>query len=332
MITPRNSLIFVAALLALAPLALSHGHDDDTGMGMEMSSSPTATPAATPTMTADLTYGLSYFSYPDYKAWIWAHIALMIIAWCFIAPIGTKNYPELRLRKKALTCTAVMLSVVKSRYTFPWQTLFVLLNAIGVILSFVYDTKVPNLYEHNVHYRMGWLFTWITFAWLFMGIVNMYARKTKGRRHSGQQMSAANMARYQRIQQAQEPQHPRWSRDSGQGTERNSASLFGSGGSGSPSTDFETQRFGDALPPYHHDDETDEEIEVEKRSFLHNTRVDRFLSSKLRKYTTGRALTINKWTYIFFERSLLILGFFAITSGFVVFGGLAVSILILVII
>lgn len=217
-----------------------------------------------------------------------------------------------------------MLSIAKSRYTFPWQTLFVLLNAVGVLLGFIYDVKVPNLYEHNVHYRMGWLFTWISFAWLLMGVINMYARKKDGRRHSGQQMSAANMAQYQRIQQTQEPEHPRWSRDSGQGTEPNSASLFGSVGSGSPRADFENVRFGDHLPPYHHDDEMDG-IEVEKRSFLHNTRVDRFLSSKLHKYVTGRVFSISKWTYIFFERALLILGFFAITSGLVVFGGLAVS-------
>ena len=215
-----------------------------------------------------------------------------------------------------------MLSIAKSRYTFPWQFLFVLLNAVGVLLGFIHDAKVPNLYEHNVHYRMGWLFTWISFAWLLMGIVNTYGRKTKGRRHSGQHMSAANMAQYQRIQQAEEPECPRWSRDSGQGTERNSASLFGSVGSRSPNADFENQPFGDPLPPYHHDDEMDE---VEKRSFLRNTRVDRFLSSKLHKWFTGRAFSINKWTYIFFERSLLILGFFAISSGVVVFGGLGVS-------
>ncbi len=89
MITRRSSFIFAAALLALAPLALSHGDDDDdTSMGMDMASSRPATPAATPTMTADLTSELNYFSYPDYTAWIWAHIALMIVSWCFIAPIG----------------------------------------------------------------------------------------------------------------------------------------------------------------------------------------------------------------------------------------------------
>ena len=218
-----------------------------------------------------------------------------------------------------------MLSVAKSRYTFPWQALFVVLNAVGVLLGFIYDAKVPNLYEHNVHYRMGWLFTWISLAWILMGIVYTYTRKTEGRRHSGQQMSAANMAQHHRIQQTQESERPRWSRDSGQGTERNSVSLFGSSRSGSASTDYENRRFDDSLPPTHDDDEIDEEIEVEKRSFLRNNRVDRFLSTSLHKYATGRVLSINKWTYIFFERTMLIFGFFAISSGFVVFSGIAVS-------
>lgn len=214
-----------------------------------------------------------------------------------------------------------MFSVAKSRYTFPWQALFVLLNAVGVILSFIYDANVPNLYKHNVHYRMGWLFTWFSVAWVLMAVVNMYTRKSEARRHSGQQMSAANMAQYQRIHQEHEP---RWSRDSGQGTERNSASLLGSNGTGSPSAELEDHHFDVDLSPYERAEEHHEE-ESEKRSFLRNTRVDRFLSKNLHKYATARILSINKWTYIFFERTMLIFGFFAASSGFVVFGGLAVS-------
>lgn len=221
----------------------------------------------------------------------------------------------------ALTLIAVFLSIAKSRYSFPSQALFVLLNATGVLLSFIYDAKVPNLYEHNVHYRMGWLFTWFSVAWVLTGVVNMYTRKTDSRRHSGQQMSAANMAQYQRIHEMSEP---RWSRDSGQGTERNSASLLGSNGTGSPSTELEDHHFDVDLPPYQHAEEHNEQ-EPEKRSFLQNTRFDRFLSKNLHKYATGRILSINKWIYIFFERAMLIFGFFAASSGFVVFGGLAVG-------
>jgi len=228
----------------------------------------------------------------------------------------------------ALTLIAVFLSIAKSRYAFPWQAIFVLLNAVGVLLSIIYDSRVPDLYEHNVHYRMGWLFTWITLAWVFMAIVNIYSRRLDRRRHSGQQMSAANMAHYHRINQIHEPE-ARWSRDSGQGTERNSVSLLGSGsnsnGSGSPSTELEDQHFDIDLPPYQHAADEHQDDEPEKRSFLRNTPIDRFFSKHLPKYATGRILSINKWMYIFLERTMLIFGFFAITSGFVVFGGLAVS-------
>jgi hypothetical protein len=219
----------------------------------------------------------------------------------------------------------VFLSIAKSRYTFPWQALFVLLNAVGVLLSVIYDASVPDLYEHNVHYRMGWVFTWFSIAWVLMGVVNIYARRSSERRNSGQKMSVANMARYQRISQTNEQEQPRWSRDSGQGTERNSASLLGSNGSGSPSTGSEDQHFDVELPPYQPATDSNEG-EPEKRSFLKNTRVDRFLTKNLHKYATSRMLSFNKWTYIFFERTMLIYAFFAVSSGFIVFGGLAVRV------
>ena len=100
MIRSPNSLICAAALLALAlvPVVLGHGDDDDMSMGMDMPNgspaAPTASLTAGHTMTANTTSELSYFSYPGYKTWIWAHVAVMIIAWCFIAPIGTKIIPN----------------------------------------------------------------------------------------------------------------------------------------------------------------------------------------------------------------------------------------------
>lgn len=94
MIKLKASLICAVALLALAPVVLAHGDDEDMdmgGMGMSMSSSHSSMPSATPTMTANIEQELSYFSYPDYKVWIWSHVIVMVIAWCFIAPIGMKN-------------------------------------------------------------------------------------------------------------------------------------------------------------------------------------------------------------------------------------------------
>jgi hypothetical protein len=92
-----RTLICAAALCALSTLALAHGDDeamDTSGMGMDMGmsgSNAAAAPSSVPTMTADIAQELSYFSYPDEKVWIWAHIAAMTTAWGFIAPIGTKD-------------------------------------------------------------------------------------------------------------------------------------------------------------------------------------------------------------------------------------------------
>lgn len=94
MIRAQSFLVCAAALLALAPVVLAHGDDENMdmgGMGMDMSSSHSEAPTATPTMTADINPELSYFSYPDYKVWIWSHVAVMVVAWCFIAPIGMKS-------------------------------------------------------------------------------------------------------------------------------------------------------------------------------------------------------------------------------------------------
>jgi Domain of unknown function (DUF2427) len=223
-----------------------------------------------------------------------------------------------------------MFSIAKSRYTLPAQAIFLACHAFGVVLVIIYRANVPDLYEHNVHYRMGWTFTWFALAWVLMGIVNIYARRkdSQSRRNSGQPVSAANMAQYARLQ-TEVPQSYRWSADSGQGSERNTASLLGSRSdshSGSPVTDTERSRFDDTLPPaYHVEDEDPETADIEKRGCLRNTRVDRFLSKNVHKYAFGKTLSIIKWTYVFFERTLIILGFFALTSGGVVFGGVMVS-------
>ena len=84
---------------------------------------------------------------------------------------------------------------------------------------------------------LGWVFTWFAAAWIILGVLNIYAgRFVKNRRHSGERMSFANMTRYSRLQQLREEDSPRWSGDSGQGTERNSDSLFGTGSPGIQST------------------------------------------------------------------------------------------------
>jgi hypothetical protein len=213
-----------------------------------------------------------------------------------------------------------MFSVAQSRYTLLVQALFFILNAIGIFLSVVYDANTPDLYENNAHHKIGWIFTWTLCAWIIMGLVNLYARRSNSRRNSAQQISIANMTRYQRLQTEQEQQGPRWSGDSGQGSERNSYSLFGSGSPGTDNT--ESRQFDEALPAYRN---VDLEEEPEKRGLLRNNRLDRFLSRHIHRVAFGKTLTINRIFYTIIERVIIMMGWIALMTGVVTFGGIFVS-------
>lgn len=82
---------FVA--VSLAALAAAHGDDEmdmDMGMSMDMHSS-TAAPTPTSTTTALVSPGpMSYFSYGKHSSAILAHIALMVLGWCFVLPAGKR--------------------------------------------------------------------------------------------------------------------------------------------------------------------------------------------------------------------------------------------------
>lgn len=220
-----------------------------------------------------------------------------------------------------------MFSVAQSRFALPAQAIFFMANAVGLFLGTVYNAKTPDLYENNAHHKMGWVFTWFAAAWIVLGVLNIYAgrymRSSSSRRHSGQLISVANMTRYSRLQHegGQTSPERRWSRDSGQGTERNSDSLFGAG---SPSAESEARPFEEPLPMYNTHEFDDETGEPEKRGFLRNTRVDRFMTKNIHRVSSKFVLA-SKVIYIAFERLLLPLGFSALLTGIITYGGFFVS-------
>jgi ABC-type multidrug transport system fused ATPase/permease subunit len=218
-------------------------------------------------------------------------------------------------------------SVAQSRFALPSQIVFFLSNIIGLVLGTVYNANTPDLYENNAHHKMGWVFTWFAAAWIILGVLNLYAgRYVKSQSNSGSQMSIANLTRYSRLQRVEQDSNSpdrRWSGDSGQGTERNSDSLFGTG---SPGADPEHGSFEEQLPMYNTIDLEDDQVDSEKRGFLQNTKVDRFLTKNIHRVSSN-VLTASKVIYILFERLLVVLGFAALLTGIVTFGGLFVSIL-----
>lgn len=215
-----------------------------------------------------------------------------------------------------------MLSIARSRFTLPSQLAFLATNAFALVLGVAYKHETPELYANNAHGKTGWIITWIASAWVFMRVIQMYAgpEKSQSMGDAAHTMTAANMARYQRVHdEVEDP--ARYSNDSGQGTERNSSSLFSH--SRSPSVESENQQFIGQNRTYTGEDADAFNDASEKRGFLRNTSVDRFFSRNVARFVAGRTLKVIRFVYVVFERTLLVQGLVAILTGTVVLGGIA---------
>ncbi|KAK4556512.1 hypothetical protein LTR86_006656 [Recurvomyces mirabilis] len=239
----------------------------------------------------------SYFRYESYGGWMVAHIALMISTWFITMPM------------------ALMLSIARSRFHLPAQLLFHALNGVGVLTGFVYNHATPNLYKGDTHSPGGWVVTSITIFWTFLCLYTAYSEH-KSKQNGGHRLSSQNMGRYRMLQNYsdQTPTTPvRWSGDSGMGSSRHDSSDSLRQKSEDPAQLARNDEQGD-----HEDDE-----EPEHRGFLVNNRVDRFLSRHMQRFSTPRVSTVVRASQIVLEKLLLLLGFGAICTGFVVYGGIS---------
>lgn len=229
---------------------------------------------------------------------MFAHVVLMILGWVFVLP------------------TALMLSVARSRYHMPAQIVFHIFNGLGVFTGFVYNHSTPDLYENNSHHPIGWVVTSFTIAWTLASLFVAYGEfKSKRAAAGSHPMSAGNMAQHNRYQPYVDSPVPRYSRDSGHGTERNSASLFGSRQN---STDFINQH----KPEGPEEDVEDEDGgHQERHGLLGSGRVDRFIARNVGRFATPRASKVVRASQVVIEKVLLLLGFLALVTGFVVYGG-----------
>ncbi|KAL9091443.1 MAG: hypothetical protein Q9165_004829 [Trypethelium subeluteriae] len=309
--TGRAFLILAAAaLFELLPLALAHGEgsngpDEKAPMRNGTPSRPTIADGK----EAASVEPQSYFALSDHVNRIYAHIFLMVLAWVVILPV------------------AIMFSITKSRYTLLVQFLFLVVNSVGLFVGTVYNSQTPDLYPNNSHHKAGWAVTWIACAWVLMSIVNSYTGVNKKPALKRPSLSFRSLAQQQPFRDTASHEY-RWSRDSGQGTERNTASLIGSPRSMSQQSD--TLHFSEMRSPFrrvefqdnidvHDADEAN--VDEEKRSFLRNTRVDKFLQLHVPRYAIGRTWLVLQGVYHAIERLLLVLGFVGLTTGLVTYGG-----------
>lgn len=221
-----------------------------------------------------------------------------------------------------------MLSISRSRMAIPVQFSFLIVNAFALLLGLVYNHKTPVLYENSAHSKIGWIVTYIASAWVLMAVVQVYAGEAKEHSHnaSAHPMTAENMAEYQRVHDDRLPDPSRFSNDSGQGTEPNSASLYDH--SRSPSVESEDIQFLEPTRRYTEEDGDHFDDASEKRGFLRNGPVDRFLARNVARFAVGRPLKYLRFLYVVLDRTLLVQGFVAFCSGTVVYGGIGVSVLL----
>lgn len=215
-----------------------------------------------------------------------------------------------------------MLSIARSRYLLLSQFAFLIANALALLVGVVYNHKTPDLYENDAHSKTGWIVTWIASAWVFMALIQTYMDRSQAHSfddETTQPLNAANIAEYERVKEETLESPYRYSNDSGQGTERNSASLYGSP---SPSEESEDQHFPGPVRRNTHDELDDlEDIDLEKPKS--KSRFDAFFSRNVARFVVGRTEKAIRLLYVVFERTMIVQGLVAVLTGTVVYGGIA---------
>ena len=208
-----------------------------------------------------------------------------------------------------------MLSIARSGFSNLAQVVFLAMNAIGLLFGAIYNSQTPDLYGNNAHHKIGWIATWIVCAQAIVGLVRAYGRQAEGRTSSPPSIS--------KYQDAHLAEQYRYSRDSGQGTEPSSPRTS-SPTSHSPSLqhDVEHETGFERFSPHHSESNDAEE---EKHGLLGNNAVDRFLTHKLRNAIPSPVMRIMGIIHSIVDRTIMFLGFIALTTGIVTYGGHFVS-------
>lgn len=219
---------------------------------------------------------------------------------------------------------AVMFSVARSKFALPSQFFFLLSNALGLLLGIIYNSQTPDLYENNAHHKIGWIVTWVACAQAAMSLIFAYA----GREESESESTSHERAAFLPVStDDMDDQHTerngslhayRWSRDSGQGTERNSASL---------NSRLQSPTCGSPVEDYEFDKTEDQDLRSGGTpAWWQNTVIDRFLVKLVPSMISSRVLRALGTVYIVIDRIILPFGFVAIATGGVTYGGIMVSV------
>ena len=315
-------LIVVTSLLAPTTVVLVHGHDNHAGIAAGMGPVPTPMSAASINMSS--TSPQSYFTYPSARGLILGHIVLMTLAWFLILPIGEPSLLLITFFPSTNQCVlGVMLSVARSRLALPAQISFLGLHTVALLLGTVYSSKTPDLYQNNAHNKIGWIITWILVAQCITGLLKLAVSFQKYQDVNAEEeitfLPISTQTLAQHNQTTYSPDEYHYSRDSGHYT--------ASEASRSPSVsslqqhEYEEQQ---KLVEYQNPDADIDAENMEKQDFRGNTRTQR-VALRIADMLSQRTMRALNVAYNAIDCVSLLLGFIAIVSGVVVYGGVFVS-------
>lgn len=217
----------------------------------------------------------------------------------------------------------ILLSIGKSRYSLPVQFGFLVMNAVGILLSTIYNASTPDLYPNNAHHKLGWVVTWFMCAKVFMEMISAYSGHHSKENVSAEEraafipISTENMDQFRRMHGHVRGHSYRYSNDSGHGTDANTASLRSQSISsiGEDENPLRQQQISD----------DEEDIMLEKEILTRRSRMNEYLEKKVPVLFTTKALKVLRFTYNVIDRTILPLGFTALATGVITYSGIFVS-------
>ncbi|KAL8732147.1 MAG: hypothetical protein Q9166_002894 [cf. Caloplaca sp. 2 TL-2023] len=242
----------------------------------------------------------TYFTHSAYSGLMLAHIGFMTIAWFFVLPIS------------------VVLSAARSRLALVTQIGFFGLNAFGLLVGTIYNSKTPDLYENNIHHKLGWAITWVVLAQIIVGILRLCTRSNGAdesdgdERHPFMPIRTQYMKGYQQMHPDSIASMHRYSHDSGHGTESDSSRSNSLAGL-HEEKDEKTKRFEDTAQDF---DKAGVESHV-----VFGTAMLSQLFSRAAQLLPRQVITIMTTFYDTVDVLILIIGFVVILTGLITYGG-----------
>ena len=218
-----------------------------------------------------------------------------------------------------------MLSLARHRRTLVVQLLFLSVNGLGLLLGLIYNGKVPNLYENNLHHTMGWIVSLVVFVQCVLGIMKSYTRdKRIGNSISEEQAAFIPSPAIvtERLQATQTSTTSEWctsrySHDSGHGTEPSSSR---SHSISSPSS------CQDQLQMLNNPCDMNMAIDYDEKVAMPHSLLNNRILYRLSALLPNRVIIIMSFIYDVIDRLILFLGFILVISGAATYGGVFVSI------